>query len=101
MDQELIDLARRIADGIDDRITAAVKARAPVQIRRSSGEMVTGYVLENAGVSAIVAWGAGAERWLLDGDKYRLPPGVMSKTVKVNDLVSWNGWLKPAKEKST
>ena len=90
-DQWLIDHGRRAVDGTYKRIDAVVEDRIPVKIRRSSGEMVSGYVLENARVVAIVAWGVGAEGWSQDGCcKYRLLPGVMSKTVKVDDLLAWN-----------
>ena len=92
-DQWLIDHERRAEDGTYRRIDAVVEDRTPVKIKRSSGEMVSGYVLENARVVAIVAWGVGAEKWSQDGCKYRLPPGVMSKTVKVDDLLAWNPWL--------
>ncbi len=59
-------------------------------IKRTSGEMVAGYVMENANVVAIVAWGPGAEKWWREGCHYRVPPGVMSKRVKIDDLLEWN-----------
>mgnify|MGYP001287833854 CR=1 FL=1 len=86
----LINLEERVANGTHDRLSAIVESRTPVQIKRTSGEMATGYVIENAGVVVQVAWGNGAETWWREGGGYRVPPGVMSKTVPTEDFLEWN-----------
>lgn len=86
----LTSLEERVANGTHDRLSAVVANRTPVQIKRTSGEMVTGYAIENAGVVVIVAWGDGAESWWAVPGGYRLAPGVMSKTVATEDFLQWN-----------
>jgi hypothetical protein len=89
------DLNRWIANGTLDRIAAAIRDRTPVQIKRTSGEMVTGYAVENgfAGMGVSVAWGPGAEEWTREGGGYRFPKGVNSKVVRTEDLLAWNPWF--------
>jgi hypothetical protein len=85
--------SRWIASGAFDRITAAIAGRTPINVKRTSGETVTGYALCNGygGAGVLLAWGDGAERWEeIRLDRYRLPPGVMSKTVPTEDFLEWN-----------
>jgi hypothetical protein len=96
-DQWLVDHERRVADGTYKRIDAAIKCRTPVQIKRTSGEMVTGIVASygHAGLSCVVAWGDGVEGVTVDigADRVRCPEGVSCKHVRTEDLIAWNPWL--------
>jgi hypothetical protein len=86
------DRERWIANGTFDRIDAAIKDRTPVQIRRTSGEMVTGYALENGfgGMGISVTWGPLAHEWSRHDGGYRLPKGCMSKVVTTEEFLTWN-----------
>lgn len=86
------DRERWIANGTFKRLDAAIKDRTPVQIKRSSGEMVTGYAIENgfAGMGVSVAWGPGAAEWRAEGGGYRFPQGVQNKVVNTEDFLEWN-----------
>jgi hypothetical protein len=95
MNATFADRERWIANGTFERLDAAIKDRTPVQIKRTSGEMVTGYAVENgfAGMGVSVAWGTGADEWTREGGGYRFPKGVNSKVVRTEDLIAWNPWL--------
>lgn len=86
------DRARWAASGVFKRIDAAIAERTPVQIKRSSGEMVIGYAIENGfgGMGVSVAWGPGADEWWAEGGGYRFPQGVQSKIVHTEDFLQWN-----------
>jgi hypothetical protein len=83
---------RWAANGTFDRIGAVIRERTPVQIKRTNGEMVTGYAIENgfAGMGLTVAWGPGAAEWQAEGGGYRFPQGVQSKVVATEDFLEWN-----------
>jgi hypothetical protein len=85
---------RWIANGTFKRIATAIKDRTPVQIKRSSGEMVTGYAIENGfgGMGVSVAWGSGADEWVYRDGRYHFPPGVgvQNKVVHTEDFLEWN-----------
>jgi hypothetical protein len=86
------DRERWIANGTFDRIDAAIRDRTPVQIRRTSGEMVTGYAAANGfgGMGLTVVWGHGANEWTPSHGDIRVPKGVMSKVVTTEDFLTWN-----------
>lgn len=91
--QEMVANRKRwLANGAFTRLDEAIRTRRLVNIRRSSGEMVMGYVAANGhgGMSVGLVWGPGAERWYLQGDWIRVGPGVQSKTVPTEDFLSWN-----------
>jgi hypothetical protein len=66
---------RWAANGTFDRIGAVIRERTPVQIKRTNGEMVTGYAIENgfAGMGLTVAWGAGGCRMANRGRRLSFP----------------------------
>ena len=83
------------ADGTLDRLSAATVAHTPVQIKRSSGEMVTGVIGScwgGGGLVCVVAWGAGTAgvRFDMGGDRVHFPEGVKGKRVRTKDLLEWN-----------
>jgi hypothetical protein len=81
-----------IARGVFDRLDAAIKERTPVRIKRSSGEMVTGYAMENGfgGMGISVTWGPGASEWVYRDGRYHLPDGCSCKVVHTEDFLEWN-----------
>ena len=98
MTDYVADLERWRDDGTFDRLATARRDRAPVQIKRSSGEFVTGIVCAwvHGGLTQIVAWGedlAGVE-WDIGADRVRFPPGVQGKKVDTRDLLEWNPALR-------
>lgn len=84
-------------NGTFARINRAMKAGTPVQIKRSSGEFVTGYIKGwgFGGLMHAVVWGPNAQEawWDVGADRVRCPDGVLGKNVKTTDLVEWNPWL--------
>lgn len=83
---------RWLANGTFERIDEAIKNRTLVNIKRSSGDMVTGYIAANGhgGMSVGLVWGPGAADWYLDGGYIRVDSDVMSKTVPTEDFLAWN-----------
>ncbi len=82
------------ANGLLARLWLAADKREPIQIKRSSGEMIDGFVVcyGCGGLSASVVWGENAADTTVDygADRCRFPPGVQSKNVHTHDLLDWN-----------
>lgn len=81
------------ADGTLKRLSDAVKNRTPVQIKRSSGEFVTGIIASaagHAGLTCTVCWGEDLNRVTVTCDRVRFPEGVQGKHVDTEELLAWN-----------
>jgi hypothetical protein len=96
-DTYVVTLNRWRDDGTFDRLYAAAEKRTPVQIKRTSGEMVTGIVATygHAGLSCVVAWGDDVAGVTVDigADRVHCPEGVSCKRVHTVDLIAWNPLL--------
>ncbi len=92
----IVDMETWAADGTFARLDEAIDRRDPVQIRRSSGEFVTGILvaLGMGGLLATVAWGDDLDRIERCADRVRFPPGVQGKHVPTRDLLTWNPSLR-------
>lgn len=86
---------RWAASGVFKRLEAVIAERTPVQIKRSTGEMVTGYVFEVGfgGMGLQVVWGVDAQYWAPRPGGYTLPKGCKSKVVNTEDFLEWNPTL--------
>ena len=94
LDQRIRDLVKWSENGLMSRLWSAAEKREPVQIKRSSGEMVSGVVVcyGSGGLSATVCWGPNAAASMVDvgRDRVRFPPDVQGKNVSTHDLLDWN-----------
>lgn len=94
IDARIRDLVRWKDNGLLDRLWKAAETREPVQIKRSSGEIVTGIVAcyGHGALSATVCWGDDTSGVTVDfgADRVRFPPGVQGKSVYTHDLLDWN-----------
>jgi hypothetical protein len=87
-------MKRWTVDGTFDRLDAAFEQRTRVQIKRSSGEFVTGIIacIGHQGLSCVVAWGDDLDGVRLDvgADRVHLPADVSGKKVTTEALLGWN-----------
>lgn len=78
------------ADGTLERLSNAIDTRAPIKIRRSSGEVVDGMlvILGHGGLTAAVAWGDRLDE--VTSSSFILPDGVLGKTIRTEHLLEAN-----------
>lgn len=104
----LLDLKSMQDSGALERIADAIKNRAQIKIKRTSGEIVLGHVVAtgHAGLTSTVVFAERAGdpiaarenpgwpllRWSLVCAGVRCEPGTVGKNVRTMDLLAWNGW---------